>query len=737
MNLNGQSLRWGTWNDEVSSELGILMDAVGDQLTTKLPLGGATLDTKAAVQFVRQYVQDAISTPQEAQLRGFVLRLRDVVGGLLARLGLRVGTPDVDLLRRTVEVLMQLLVTVVHTTTLCQQHDFLLPQRTDNELLLQKMSKACISCLLQLGTKAVDDVHRNAQHLSFRERGIRTEHIEVQAWVLLMRTLGRLRIPRMGFWDVLYSVLIQPGDQTSTDVWRFEELWQTLFALLPLCEFDESGVVQPGSRQRLASDGWALPQLVLRRVFEVYKSNNRQPPSFNNYCRALISRCHYLVDQWGWLKCRGLIGSIFDFFASMNLSHLRNEEVGQSPAFLEELHLNPSLQVLPQDRCFHIFLKLVAITIKRLSNLGSTNDIHNLVFRILPNHNRQHLKEQDVYEHDLAALRNHHDLLCTLFWAAPPDLRPQLSQLEKLVNAVTSHKEACMINLRAWSQIARLVANKETAESFSPLFKWQAQTFQQLLDQYNSIATDIQQQFQDMSRRSDPDISQDIKNSIIVSNKAATMDVLSFSVTLSQDVARHAHTVELAILAGNYCKSCGRETEECALTSSVQIQQVFQHFSTPTPEYPWAILQRSVSIMGSLLDRIELETSQRTQTGPSKLDESIMVSGGMVLCLDFDPTDWTPQLLDHNLTASFFCMARRMTRTETSVKTPLGLATVMAESVRQVIVVAGKMAALLVLSGTMVGDVMERRRSDTDGASVFPSASDPAANAYSKMCRQA
>ncbi|TEA22725.1 Protein MSP1 [Colletotrichum sidae] len=236
------------------------------------------------------------------------------------------------------------------------------------------------------------------------------------------------------------------------------------------------------------------------------------------------------------------------------------------------------------------------------------NDIRNLVARTLPNHDRQYSKEQNVHQHDLAALRNHHDLLCTLFWASPPDLRPGIHNLEKLVIPASSHKEACLINLRAWNQLARFVAQEESSTSFVPLANWQTNVFKQLLDQYNSAASDIQQQFLAMSKDATSNISEAFMSSIVESNKAATMEIMLFSVKSSMDVVKYAGSLELARLA----------------SSTVQLQQVFQHFSTLPTDFPSALLQAALTTTERLIGRIERvfneASGSQNSTSPQTLE---------------------------------------------------------------------------------------------------------------------
>ncbi|KAK2003518.1 Mus7/MMS22 family protein [Colletotrichum falcatum] len=662
-------LRWDAWNEHVSSELGVLMDGILDQVIKPAISTGVGFNAKEAARFVLDYVQKAMSFTSDSDASSFVTRLSDVTRAFLSRLDSGNGLDPhrrIDL----VEILSSLVLVLSSAVRLCQKTQSLVTECFTTEAVLRKAAEALVQLLLNVGLDDVTCLYDDLQMLRYRERGIRSDKIVPHAWVLLMKTLENLRITRMSFWDITYSRMLKSSVTRGVEADEFERLWKDMFTLLPLCEFNEMGVLISDRRHQAPMEGWNLPQQILKRVFQLYRDNPRQSPSFNDYCRALVSRCHYLVDQWGWQKCIGIIGTIFDFFGSQNLSHLRNEEAFRSARFLDSLHLNPSLTVEPEDRCFHIFLKLVALAIKRLKQKGLVNDIRNLVARTLPNHDRQYSKEQNVHQHDLAALRNHHDLLCTLFWAAPPDLRPGIHNLEKLVIPASSHKEACLINLRAWSQLARFVVHEESAASFTPLANWQTNVFRQFLDQYNSAAADIQQQFLALSKDASNKVSEDLMNSIVATNKAATMEIMLFSVKSSMDAVQHAGSLELARLA----------------SSPYQLQQVFQHFSTLPADFPSALLEASLTTLERLLGRIESVFNEADDSQDSMASRTLESEDAILM-------------LDRELATGFLSTARCLLSNQ-SRGSP-GASSVPKTCVEQCVIVSGMMIGLFVRCAMM------------------------------------
>ncbi|KAK1514197.1 Mus7/MMS22 family protein [Colletotrichum costaricense] len=667
--LGEMVLRWDSWTEQVSSEFGIVMDGILEQILRPSLSAEVTPNGKAAARFVLDYVQKAMSFTNDADAASFIARVSDVVKSFLTRFESE-DVSDLAQRRELADVLSNVFLVVSYAVRLCQKSPALMTESFAMEALLRKTAETLVRSLLGIGLDDVTQLYDDLQTLRYRERGIRSDKFVAHAWVVLIKALEYLRIPRMTFWDVTYSCMIQPSVIRGMDSQEFENLWKKMFTLLPLCEFDDNGVVVSDRRHLVPLEGWNLPQQVLKRVFQLYRDNPRQSPSFNDYCRALVSRCHYLVDQWGWQKSSGIIGTIFDFFGSQNLSHLRNEEAFRSARFLDSLHLEPSLHVEPEDRCFHIFLKLVALAIKRLRQNGAINDIRNLVARTLPNHDRQYSKEQDVHQNDLAALRNHHDLLCTLFWAAPPDLRPGIHNLEKLVIPASSHKEACLINLRAWNQLARFVVHEESAASFNPLASWQANVFKQLLDQYNSAAADIQQQFLALSKDDSNNVSEDLMNSIVATNKAATMEIMLFSVKSSMEVVQYASSLELARLA----------------SSPYQLQQVFQHFSTLPADFPSTLLQASMTTLERLLGRIESVFNEADDSQDSMASRTLESEDAILM-------------LDRELAAAFLSAARCLLSNQSLGKP--GNSSVSTSCVEQSVVVSGMMIGLFVRCGMM------------------------------------
>ncbi|KAI5858164.1 Mus7/MMS22 family-domain-containing protein [Durotheca rogersii] len=586
--LDKKVLRWGLWEAQTSSELGIVFDWIADYLHSDSPDPQNGTVLVEATEFVLNYLQSSISFSDQESERHFVGRSLEILQSFVHRLESLPPLPHYRT-RPLIDVLSRCLIILTQLLHICRDPDQL-SQRLQVEGVLRNIAERTARKLLETELIDIRSLYYELRRIPFRERGIRDEQHSMICWVVLIRVLEEARIPKAGFWDVVSSVMLERVPGPVSDAHTLEQIWYNFFTLLPLGEFDNAGVVVPGIRHTSPLEGWILPQRLLRCIFQLYESNSRQAPSFNDYCRGMISRCHYLVEQWGWRKSNGVIGTIFDFFASRGLSNLRNEEVYRSPEFLERLTGSPSLAILSEDRCFHIFLKLLALSIQRLTSYGLTKDVKNMVARVLPNHNRQYSKEDDIHETELAALRNHHDLLCTLFWAAPPGLRPSVQTIEKLVVPGSSHKEACLISLRAWSQLARFaISSDDDIVSYKPFADWQKNVFQQVMEQYLSAESDVQQQLSRMPKATSKGINRDVINTVIQSNKKGAMDILRFSMKGFLDVIRSSRTLAAVSFAVNH----------------YQLDQVFTRFPFSSTSFDWSSLRPALDILDYYVSRIE------------------------------------------------------------------------------------------------------------------------------------
>ena len=321
------------------------------------------------------------------------------------------------------------------------------------------------------------------------------DHLPIQVLVashlILLETQGSLAL----FWEAVNNSFPDEGTENQSDA-RFLELrWHCILSLLPFLELDVHGKLEPHRRSRVSTENWQFIKPLIDTVFRFYNASPTiQHPSFNSYCRKIYARCFYLINEWHWSSCTSILGTLFDFFAQNQLAHLRNEEYWGnhgSPVFLDRLSENPRLEISRGDRCFHILLKIIGVLLLRICSSPESRKAQNLVIRLMPNHGRWLPKESSIFQADLDALRNHHDLLCTLYWASPPQYRPRLKAFRGLVDMHSSHRQACHLNILAWSRLVNFqLSTHEPLDRLDGFAEWHSSMLECTLDQHNIARTD-------------------------------------------------------------------------------------------------------------------------------------------------------------------------------------------------------------------------------------------------------
>ncbi|RDA92710.1 hypothetical protein CP533_1383 [Ophiocordyceps camponoti-saundersi (nom. inval.)] len=614
LNLKGISLPWGLFDARISSEMGIALDLIAEQIEC-IADGKVSPDFPslvAAASFFLNYSRQSMNVSTADQATFVAKRMIECLLSFDERIKSKARqiTRFPEGCDSVLKIYDRLLLTALVLDKSCHGSSALAVEHVRSEECLKRLAETALSILFALGISRVREFYERLCEPRYRERGLREGAVVMHSWVMVMKVLDTAKIPRASFWDLAGAEIVPPRVMSSFDARDHESSWEALFSLLPLTEFNNLGILTRGQRHDPAGDGWIIPQKLMRRVHDLYRENSRQTPGFNDYWRALIGRCHHLVKHWGWRRCAKVAGVIFDFFGTQKLRDLRNEEIYRSPQFLEELDRRPCLDIEPDDGCFHIFLKLVALSIEKLKQIGASRDISNLVTRITPNHDRQHLKEQEFDARDLAALRNHLDLLSTLFWASPPELRPPASLMERLVIPKSSHKEACLVSVRSWNRISRfVVASGEASMSFGPFRQWRDAFFQQMLQQFDSVTSDVQQQLLLLTKEASRSISGVMVQTTISTNRAAVMEVLHACAAASLDVMKQTPDREAALAALN----------------TAQLQSIFKHFSSNTPQLDWKILHKSLLSLETFLNRVQVKTDEESQESDNSISSALII----------------------------------------------------------------------------------------------------------------
>ncbi|KAL1978663.1 hypothetical protein VTN31DRAFT_1522 [Thermomyces dupontii] len=493
--LRGRDFCWGPWNDSVSSDLGTVFgDIINSPRASTidnhggLPAENATGDLASVIK----YISGGLTFADPIDRKAFINRAVYLGSQLTDHLASL--EPRTDSNWRYCLQLASLNLVFVNQARQISSHDLVRSSCWEGSVsALKKTSKLLFNLMSsQRGRTEIRAFLEENKNREWRELGIRDDHPVVEAYVILYHILQAFDDGKRWFRDLF---LDRFGDLSAiSDVQTLEGSWDMVFVVLPLNEFSRFGIAQSGSRFQSSWDNWPAVKCLVSKVFDAYDQEPSTPSVlYINYFRSLYHRCFHLLTFWGWRDCKLILETLYDFFAKRTLYNLENEESFGSPSFLDKLDSDPQVDVQAGDSCFHIFLKIVARGLKYLSNMYNTKKIRNIAYRLLPNHGRLYPKEKPLRHEDLDALRNHHDLLCTLYWAVPEDCRPRIQIIRDLVDPANSHQETCSLSLRAWSRLVQFkISAQEDLSGLTAFMDWHEYFVSQLVRQHSLARSEVE-----------------------------------------------------------------------------------------------------------------------------------------------------------------------------------------------------------------------------------------------------
>jgi hypothetical protein len=548
--VKDRMLQWGAWNERVSSELGsvfgMILEDVDKSASSSLAAnaGPGLMAAFHAYRSVVTYVTDHLSftdpvdrTSFIARAMGLVFSLRDPLAAFIAgteynRTGLvRIACYNLLFANQIRQI---------------SSHNLAGGVLTEDALNLVNICATDTIALIEsdTGMAEIRRLFEENKKPEQRETGLREQFPTAEAYVII-ETLFRSSDMLEGiFNDLQVDACTKSIARNDRDVARIETRWRQLFSLLPFHDIDNHGIARRETRFKAVHDNWPLVKKLLSPALDNYGDNSRtQPISYNVYCRALFQRCHRLINAWGWRECRPILDTLYDFFAQNTLNNLKLEESRGSPSFLDELDQSPSLELQPGEPCFHTLLKIIASGLRFLSERYNDKKVRNFAWRLLPNHGRVYPKEKPLLREDLDALRNHHDLLCTLYWVIPPGLRFRVEIIRDLVHPARSHNETCSINLRAWTRLVRFkLSTDEDMSELEPFANWHSFFVSELRHQHAHARKEIEAQ-----SKNGEQVSQHLIESTIAQNQRPIENLLSMALNGMQTAVERAPSIEHAL----------------------------------------------------------------------------------------------------------------------------------------------------------------------------------------------
>jgi hypothetical protein len=492
------TVRCGLWNDETSSALQEMAKHITAPLDIDLtrleqghePIQKVMQDLARFLRSLINYVSSCLSFSDPVDRKVFVAKIHQLLFSLFDQVSVihhtsyNAGSGS-DARPGTIRVMAYLLVSGVQACLIAQNSVVDRHVLAEVQGLVHNAAKTIISHIVHTGVSELGAFLERNKRQAVRQHGIQEDDTDVECVVVCMHALEKVSSYGMGFWDFV-SQDLSSTTAGATHIKTFETAWATLFTLVPFIEVDITGIPVRNRRECFSSDNWSCISIILRRVLELYQSTYRKhASSLNDYVRANLARCHRLIKYWHWQRPEQMLNAVFDFFGRNGLKPLRRETANGSIALFDHATAEQPLSLEPNECSFHIALKCLALGLRGMRKSYTEKKIRSFVFRTIPNHGRSYPKDQPLDEENLAALRNHHDLLCTLYWAAPSPCRPKLELLRGLVSHENSHREACRVNVRAWANLTTFqLSSDEQYVAVKPFALWHKDIMHQTLKQY-------------------------------------------------------------------------------------------------------------------------------------------------------------------------------------------------------------------------------------------------------------
>lgn len=385
-----------------------------------------------------------------------------------------------------------------------------------------------------------------------RDIGISDQEYVLEAFVVAHNIYCRFRFPDCDFGSICGEILIARLPSICCDIQKLEEIWLSLFAILPFLEFDKQGLLHSRKRFDGSQDSvgrWQIVRDLLCRTFSMY-TQNRGTSTINSYLRAALSRCYCLIRTWGWRKSEIILRYISSFFAERGLSLLSHEENIGSASFLENVDRDHTPQVQPSDNSFEIFLKILGVGLISMREVYDDKKIKNILWRFIPNHGRVLRKEDELRREELETIKNHHNLLCVLYYAAPPSIRGSLCCTQRVIDLESSHAEVCHVHVRAWATLARFQASEdENPDAIQGLVCWYDDILEALIQLHNFARTEAETAFAQTNQF----LSHELLESMISGNQRQVNGILGHALNSMLDILERATILSNAAMIFERC----------------------------------------------------------------------------------------------------------------------------------------------------------------------------------------
>ncbi|KAK6528482.1 hypothetical protein TWF281_009723 [Arthrobotrys megalospora] len=482
----GRLLEWDVYEEVVAEQLESCLSSVLGKIEQLLgegdPLGSEVVATVLEMRKFFRYVVDYLSAgiffSDLIDIGTFASRYLDIFSDFTSKIESFGAVSQGELSTIFRVQLFAYTSLLIRQVSCIAERDAAAGDKTRLQDLRSEILGSLISLLTGYGTwKLCQGFSPSFQNVFSADR-LNEQAICLEGWVIAYhvslptQSKGQTRDP--SFWDHVNASIGLKSIKTLKDINVLDVLWRDIFRLIPLSAVDAKGNLSPFEDDAVMPDNWGFVKELMVQSLTIYNSSGLHGRiRAKDYIRALFARCLALLRDWRWGRPEIIIVPLYDFFGK-RLQNLTDEKEPKDPEFLAHLD-EPSFASTYSEMCFPIFLKIVALGMGRMKSQGAKG-LSDLVIRLIPNHGRVFLKEENSAQADVDTLANHHYLLTTLYYGASRDMKKRvLGIVRRLVDPEKSHAAVCGLSLRTWANIliCELTVEKNH-DLLEELMKWHA-----------------------------------------------------------------------------------------------------------------------------------------------------------------------------------------------------------------------------------------------------------------------
>lgn len=482
---------WAAWNDEVSSQLRTVLEAVFSGLYPLIDGTEATSTLKVAslsscLRSIIGYINHDLYFDQITDRGLFVTASMDVVHNFLTRTGDDPRTFSGDKAVHMLYALRYLVVFVFqigHITAGSKIDE--LSYYSQAWELFGRIARLMLTLTLDdRGRVRIGEFQRTNDHGPEVLKGIGSNWPEVDTIVLLQH-LCHQKAGGHTFPGMVNEMLAATHQQQTMAAFEahIPRVISFFCRLQPLLRFNIDGKYRTDYRRLCGFGCWDIVTHMLKIVLEHSDPKLHDREYRNRLGQRFTVWCVHLTTEWGWAPCDTTILALRTSFLQSRMDDLFGEKSEASPERLfEDCAANYNFTSVREDTGFRSWLKLIILSGQQKARTGARSQLKSFVSTLTPNDGQVLRKSDEATPTKLRRLRNLHDLYSALWLVALPDSKVRLvAQLRALVVPEESHTAAIQVSCLTWSRLVRFEISTNATAMLVFLADWQLTTCHMLL----------------------------------------------------------------------------------------------------------------------------------------------------------------------------------------------------------------------------------------------------------------